>query len=96
MLWTELNSLHREHKKLKQFVEQLTNDYEESKDFDPVRRYDKMKGMIKRTILHLRLGQDDKGQGSNIGISGLMVQGCRDYTFHVESGKRREETHSGE
>lgn len=88
LLWTELDSLQREHKKLKQVVEQLARDYEESKYFDPLRRYEKMKGMIKRTILHLRLNHDDKG--SSCGISGL-IQSCRDYAHQVEAGKRREQ-----
>lgn len=88
LLSTELDSLYREHKKLKQFVEQLERDYEESKEFDPVRRYDKLKGMIKRVVLHIRLNQDDKG--SNPGI-GSLLQGCRDYTYQVEAGKKREE-----
>ncbi|OWF49580.1 uncharacterized protein LOC110451523 [Mizuhopecten yessoensis] len=91
LLWTELDSLQREHKKLKQVVEQLARDYEESKYFDPLRRYEKMKGMIKRTILHLRLNQDDKG--SSCGISGL-IQSCRDYAHQVEAGKRREQHQS--
>ncbi|XP_046378987.1 uncharacterized protein [Haliotis cracherodii] len=87
-LSAEVEGAQREYKKLKQVVEHLTRDYEASKDFDPLRRYKKMKGMVKRTVLHLRLDPDQ--QGSSQGIVGL-VQGCKDYTLQLEGVKRRGE-----
>jgi hypothetical protein len=97
LLCAELESLQRELKKLKQVTEQLTRDYEESKDFDPLRRYEKLKGMIKRTILHLKLNPDDQMnvhvQGKPAGVGGLM-QGCREYAMQVEGAKRREEKYA--
>ena len=37
-LCCELDTLQREHKKLKQIVDQLASDYEQSKRLDPLRR----------------------------------------------------------
>lgn len=92
-LSAEVEGAQREYKKLKQVVEHLTRDYEASKDFDPLRRYKKMKGMVKRTVLHLRLDPDQ--QGSSQGIVGL-VQGCKDYTLQLEGVKRRGERTNSE
>lgn len=94
LLCSELDNLQREQKKLKQIVEQLARDYEESKGYDPIRRYERLKGMIKRTIMHLRLNPDEPGSAQGPGIGGL-VQGCKDYSYQVESAKRREEKYSG-
>ncbi|KAK7493328.1 hypothetical protein BaRGS_00015454, partial [Batillaria attramentaria] len=87
-LSTELETAQREHKKLRQVVEQLSRDYDESKELDPLRRYQRLKGMAKRTVLHLRLDPDKLG--SSQGIVGL-AQGCKEYACHVEGQKRREE-----
>lgn len=89
LLCTELDNLQREQKKLKQIVEQLANDYESSKSFDPLRRYERLKTMIKRTTMHLRLNQDDTSSTQSSGIGGL-AQGCKDYSYQLESAKRRE------
>ncbi|XP_064607525.1 uncharacterized protein LOC135472010 isoform X2 [Liolophura sinensis] len=95
-LFTELDSLTREYKRLRQVVEQLGREYEESKDYDPVRRYEKLKGMVKRTIMHLRVTQEEQGTspGGASGGTGL-VQGCKEYAFQMESLKKREEHFSG-
>ncbi|KAK7112744.1 hypothetical protein V1264_012145 [Littorina saxatilis] len=88
-LSTELEAAQREHKKLRQVVEQLSRDYEEAKDLDPLRRYTRLKGMAKRTVLHLRLDPDKLGASAQ-GIVGL-AQGCKEYACQVEGQKRREE-----
>ena len=93
VLSAELDNLSREHKQLKQIVEQLDRDYEESKAFDPLRRYEKLKGMIKRTILHLRLNPDEPNSVQGVGLGGL-VQGCRSYNHQAESARRREDKYS--
>lgn len=93
VLCIELDNLHREQKKLKQIVEQLARDYEESKGFDPIRRYERLKGMIKRTIMHLRLNPDEPSSAQGPGIGGL-AQGCKDYSYQLESARRREEKYS--
>ena len=89
-LCCELDNLQREQKKLKQIVDQLASDYEHSKRVDPVRRYERLKAMIKRTTMHLRLKQDESVATQGSGISGL-IQGCKDYSYQVENAKRREE-----
>lgn len=88
LLSQDLDNLQRDYKTLKQAVEQLERDYEDSKDFDPLRRYEKLKGMIKRTILHFKLKQNENGTTS--GIGGLL-KGCKDYAHSLEAAKRREE-----
>ncbi|ESO89081.1 hypothetical protein LOTGIDRAFT_229008 [Lottia gigantea] len=90
-LSNDLESVQRNYKKLRQVVDQLEREYEESKEFDPVRRYEKLKNMVKRTILHFKLDPDQQGSASQSqGIVGLM-QGCKQYAQHLESTKRREE-----
>lgn len=42
-LTSELEAAQREHKKLRQVVEQLSRDYEAAKDLDPLRRYQRLK-----------------------------------------------------
>ena len=94
-LCSEIDNLSREHKKLKQIVEQLDREYEDSKGYDPLRRYEILKGMVKRTIMHLRLNPDEPNASAGLGIGGL-VQGCRDYNHQLESARRREEKYSSE
>ncbi|XP_060556181.1 uncharacterized protein LOC132716869 isoform X1 [Ruditapes philippinarum] len=92
-LCAEIDSLGREIKKLKQIVDHLSRDYEDSKGYDPLRRYEKLKGMIKRTIMHLRLNPDEPNTVQNIGIGGL-VQGCKDFSHQAESARRREDKYA--
>lgn len=95
-LFTELDTLTREYKRLRQVVEQLGREYEESKDYDPVRRYEKLKGMVKRTIMHLRVNQEEQGASPAGATGGTgLVQGCKEYAFQMESLKKREEHFSG-
>ncbi|XP_014789061.1 uncharacterized protein LOC106882793 [Octopus bimaculoides] len=60
VLFLELETLQREYKRSRQVVEQLTKDYEESKDLDPVRRYEKLKVMVKRTIMHFKVNSEEQ------------------------------------
>lgn len=92
-LSSEVDSLSRDHKKLKQIIEHLERDYEESKAYDPLRRYEKLKGMVKRTIMHLRLNPDEPNTIQNVGLAGL-VQGCKDFSHQAESARRREDKYS--
>ncbi|KAH3869310.1 uncharacterized protein LOC127867988 [Dreissena polymorpha] len=92
-LCIELDNLGREHKKLKQIVDQLSTDYEESKAYDPLRRYEKLKGMVKRTIMHLKLNPDEPNT-IQAGVVGGLMQGCRDISHQAESARRREDKYS--
>ena len=92
-LCAEIDSLGREIKKLKQIVDHLSRDYEDSKGYDPLRRYEKLKGMVKRTIMHLRLNPDEPNTVQNIGVGGL-IQGCKDFSRQAESARRREDKYS--
>lgn len=92
-LCAEIDSLGRDHKKLKQIVEHLSRDYEESKGYDPLRRYEKIKGMVKRTVMHLRLNPDEPNTIQSFGVGGLM-QGCKDFSHQAESARRREDKYS--
>ena len=94
---SDIETLSREHKKLKQIVDQLRQDYEQSKEFDPVRRYDKLKGMVKRTIMHIKLSAADIPTTTAVkpGMRRLSyVQGCKELNFQSEIAKRREEKYS--
>ena len=92
-LCNELDTLHREQKKLKQVVEQLATDYEESKQYDPLRRYKRMKGIVKRTVMHFRLNPDQPDSAEGLGTGGL-VQNYRTHSYQLESARRREEKYS--
>ncbi|XP_076458221.1 uncharacterized protein LOC143291956 [Babylonia areolata] len=90
-LSVELEAAQREHKKLRQVVEQLAREYDEAKELDPVRRYQRLKGMAKRTVLHLRLDPDKLGGGGEAGGIVGLAQGCKSSTSHSQGQKRREE-----
>ena len=54
-------------------MEQMSREYEDSKDLDFIRRYALLKGMIKRTIMHLKLqNQEDHGSGTGGGGGGRV------------------------
>lgn len=59
---------------LKAFLFSLSfvGEYEESKSFEVFRRYNKLKGMIKRTVMYTRLGVVPD-VSSAIGLGGLML-----------------------
>ena len=59
-LCQECNSSHDEYKRLRGVIEQLSREYEDSKEIDFFRRYGMLKAMIKRSIMHLTLSKDDK------------------------------------
>jgi hypothetical protein len=70
-------------------VNTLQGDYERSKDFDPLRRYGLLKGMIKRTILHFKLN-DDKVTGSS-SITGLrtLATAYKELSYTLELTRRK-------
>ncbi|XP_061180987.1 uncharacterized protein LOC133189611 [Saccostrea echinata] len=88
-LCMELNSLQREYKHVRQVVYTLQQDYERSKDFDPLRRYGLLKGMIKRTILHFKLNED-KVPGS-ISMTGIrsLANGYKELSYTLELTRRK-------
>lgn len=53
-----------ELKRLRQAVEQMAREYEDSKELDFIRRYGVLKRMIKRTIMHLKLSNEDNIQSA--------------------------------
>ena len=89
---SEYDGLEQEYKKLKAAVEQLRAEYEQSKDYDFVRRYGLLKGMIKRTVVHLRLSNTEQSQGQ----SGGLVNVCKEYANAKEKLRKREEKYAGE
>lgn len=57
-LTSELEAAQREHKKLRQVVEQLSRDYQAAKDLDPLRRYQRLKvsqGVLSQHPRHRQL-----------------------------------------
>ena len=59
-LCQECNSTQDEYKRLRGVIEQLSREYEDSKEIDFFRRYGMLKAMIKRSIMHLTLSKDDR------------------------------------
>ena len=59
-LCQECNSAQDEYKRLRGVIEQLSREYEDSKEIDFFRRYGMLKAMIKRSIMHLTLSKDDR------------------------------------
>lgn len=47
---------------MRSVIDQLSKEYEDSKDVDVFRRYAILKGMIKRCIMHLTLSNDEQVQ----------------------------------
>lgn len=88
-LCKELSSLQRDYKHVRQVVDTLQQDYERSKDFDPLRRYGLLKGMIKRTILHFKLNED-KLPGS-ISITGIrsLANSYKELSYTMELTRRK-------
>ena len=60
ILCLECAQSQEEYKRLKGVIEQLEREYDDSKEVDYFRRYGMLKGMIKRSILHVKLQQDDQ------------------------------------
>ncbi|CAD5123621.1 DgyrCDS11952 [Dimorphilus gyrociliatus] len=58
----ECSLVQSEYKRMKSVIDQLSKEYEESKDIDVFRRYAILKGMIKRCIMHLTLSNDEQVQ----------------------------------
>lgn len=56
-LYAELTQAQDDMKRLRQAVDQMTREYETSKDVDVFRRYGQLKRVIKRAIMHLKLHQ---------------------------------------
>lgn len=52
--------MQEEYKHLRGVVEQLSREYEDSKEVDFFRRYGMLKGMIKRSVLHLKLTSNEE------------------------------------
>lgn len=88
-LCKELSALQREYKHVRQVVDTLQQDYERSKDFDPLRRYGLLKGMIKRTILHFKLNEDKlPGSVSMTGIRSL-ANSYKELSYTMELTRRK-------
>ena len=61
----ECESAREQHRRLKETVDNLKREYEASKDVDVFRRYKLLKGMIKRSVTHVRL-RTDEGAGQTL------------------------------
>lgn len=64
-LCLEIASTQEEYKRLRGVIDQLSREYETSKDLDLFRRYGMLKGMIKRSVLHLKLSNEDKNHAQS-------------------------------
>ena len=76
--------LQEEHKRLRGVMEQLDREYEESKDTDVIRRYGMLKGMIKRSVLHIKISQE-----------GALNQNSSAAPWLKEANRKREEHING-
>ena len=54
----EYSTAQEEYKRMRAVVDQLGREYDDSKEVDYFRRYGMLKGMIKRSVLHLKLKDD--------------------------------------
>lgn len=88
-LWHELRLLQDECKRLKAAIAQLGGDYERSKHLDVCRRYNALKGMIKRCVLQHTL-LTGPGSGNRGGSLVLVSE-----TKEREETKRLEQRISG-
>ncbi len=64
LLCYECGNAHCRYKTLRGVIEQLSREYEDSKEVDYFRRYRLLKGMIKRSILYLKLRENDDSNQS--------------------------------
>lgn len=85
-LCAEAETLQKDYKRLKQIVEQLANEYEHSKDLDPLRRYRELKGLIKRCVLHLHIKSDESRDN---------LHSSKEFTYNLEMAKNRESKYAG-
>ena len=58
-LTSELNAAQDDMRRLRQAIDQMAREYEAAKDVDVFRRYGMLKRAIKRTVMHLRLHQNN-------------------------------------
>ena len=90
LLCNEFTSVSEEHKRLKVVVDQISREYEESKDVDFFRRYGILKGMIKRCVLHLKLRNDDHNQAQY--TCGKQKEEMRKREEHITGRSTRHST----
>ncbi|XP_067945925.1 uncharacterized protein [Watersipora subatra] len=70
-LHEEYNKVMMEYTKLKHLVEKVQSEYEETKDYDMVKRYQKLKGVIKRCLTYVRLGILPDTSGAVVSLSNV-------------------------
>ena len=80
----EYGQAQEDYKRLRAVVDQLTREYEDSKELDSFRRYGMLKGMIKRTSMHLKVKDD----ANHMPITPTNARG-------MEEKRKREERLSG-
>ena len=68
MICNEYECSQTEYKRFRAVIDQLGREYEQSKDFDMFRRYGLLKGMIKRTILHMKMNDERSTE-----VGGAMI-----------------------
>lgn len=100
-LYVDYDQLQTEYKRLKSYIEHLEREYAECKElFDFFRRYQKLKGMIKRLIMYLKLSNNElidanalHEEESSPGIIKLM-QSTREFIKRSEMSKLRKQKHA--
>lgn len=100
-LYEEYDLLQTEYKRLKSYIEHLEREYAECKQlFDFFRRYQKLKGMIKRLVMYLKLANNELidmnllHDNSKSSVGGLM-QNSREIVKKSEMSKQRQQKHAG-
>lgn len=71
-LISELIAAQEDMKRLRQAIDQMAREYEAAKDVDVFRRYGLLKRTVKRTIMHLRL-QQNNGHDDQINSVDLFI-----------------------
>jgi len=89
-LMSELNAAQDDMKRLRQAIDQMAREYEAAKDVDVFRRYGMLKRTVKRTIMHLRLHQNNSSEEHN---STAAAAACNSSKTRTKDDIRRRNDH---
>ena len=88
----ELNAAQDDMKRLRQAIDQMAREYETAKEVDVFRRYGLLKRTVKRTIMHLRLQQNNGDDQNSVAAAAAAGAGktrtkdeLRKRTDHINS-----------
>ncbi|KAF6021649.1 hypothetical protein EB796_020041 [Bugula neritina] len=83
----EFSNLYHQYNNYKRIIEELKNEYEETKNDDAFRRYPKMKSVIKRCVMYTKLGTLPDVTGavrSAAAIGNLLVRNTGPSKYHLD------------